>query len=193
MVQDHIKFFPRSTPYIRLSPYTAFHRELIYAQSRLVPITPHSITECIITSNTTFQHRFICLLFFVRLLLFRSIPFLFPVILSIHQYLGHCFSKIYLNSACNTVRTFSECKQYSSATYFCFHSQFRQPIRHSNHILFVDARHVSMPSLAEFSYIICFHHYARRSFSVIVSKRYLIIPIIKLPVHNIIMLCDLFQ
>lgn len=88
----------------------------------------------------------------------RSIPFLFPITLSVHQYLGHCFSKIYHTSACNTVRTFSECKQYSSAIYFCFHSQFRQPIRHSNHILFIDTRHVSMPSLTEFSHILCFHY-----------------------------------
>ena len=116
-----------------------------------MPITTHSITECIIASNTTFQHRFICLLFFVRLLR-RSIPFLLPIILSVHQYLGHCFSKRYFNSACNTVRIFSECKQYSSAISLCFHSQFRQPIRHSNHILFIDTRHVSMPPLTEFSH-----------------------------------------
>ena len=153
-------------------------------QLRLVPITPHPITGWIITASTTFQHRFICLFFFVRLLYIRSIPFLFPVILSIHQYLGHYFSKRHLDSAYNAVRTFSECKQYSSAISSCFHSQFRQPIRHSNHILFVDTRHVSMPTLAEFSHTICFHCCARRSFSVFVSKRYLIIPNIELPVHN---------
>jgi hypothetical protein len=149
-----------------------------------VPITPIFITKIIIASNTTFQHRLICLLFFVRLLIYRSTPFLLPVILSIHQYLGHCFSKRYLDNACNIVRTFSECKQYSSAISSCFHSQFRQPIRHSNHILFVDTRHVSMPPLAEFSHKTRFWYHVRRSFSVFVSKCYFIIPNIKLPVHN---------
>lgn len=116
--------------------------------------------------------------------LIRSIPFLFPIILSVHQYLGHCFSKRYLDNAYNIVRIFSECKQYSSAISFCFHSQFRQPIRHSNHILFIDTRHASMPSLVEFSHITCFHYHACHSFSVFVSGRYSIIPNIKLSVHN---------
>lgn len=119
-----------------------------------MPITPHPITGYINASNTTFQHRFICLLFFVRLLN-RSIPFLFPIILSVHQYVGHCFSKHCLDYACNIIRTFFECKLYSSATIFCFHSQFRQPIRHSNPILFIDTRHVSMPPLVDFSHIAC--------------------------------------
>ena len=148
-----------------------------------MPITPQPITGCIFASNTTFQHRFICLLFFVRLLN-CSIPFLFPIILSVHHYLGHCFSKRQLDNAYNIVRAFSECKQYLPALPFCFHSQFRQPIRHSNHIVFIDTRHVSMPSLAEFSHTTCFHRYARRSFSVIVSRRYSIIPTIELSVHS---------
>ena len=84
----------------------------------------------------------------------RLIPFLFPIILSVHQYLGHYFSKRRLDSACNAIRIFSERKRYLSATSLYFHSQFRQPIKHSNHILFIDTRHVSMPPLTEFSHTI---------------------------------------
>lgn len=57
-------------------------------------------------------------------------------------------------------------------------------LKHSSHILFIDTRHVSMPTLMEFSHITDFHHYACHSFSVFVSGRYTIIPNIKLSVHN---------
>lgn len=179
----HLKLFPRPTPYVRLSPYTAFHRKWYAPNSDLCPslLIPlqdiSSLRTLLFSTDSSAYHS-------SSDYDIRSMPFLFPIILSIHQYLGHCFSKKHLDSAYNAVRTFSECKQYSSAISFCFHSQFRQPIRHSNHILFIDTRHVSMPPLVEFSHTIYFYYHACHSFSVFVSGRYPFIPNIRLSVHN---------
>ena len=49
-----------------------------------------------IDSSSAFQHRFDSLLFFVCLLL-RSVPFLVPIILSLHLSLGFRFKPVGLN------------------------------------------------------------------------------------------------
>ena len=147
-----IRLFPRSTPYVRLSPYTAFHRDWSVPSPDLCPLLRISLQDTS-TLRTLLFSTGSPAYYSSSSYYYRPIPFLFPIILSVHQYLGHCFSKRSLDRAYNTLRTFSECKQYSSAISSCFHSQFRQPIRHSNHILFIDPRHVSMPPLVGFPHI----------------------------------------
>lgn len=55
--------------------------------NRLETIPPTLITRVINGSTSTFQHQLICLLFFVRKSLsWDPIPFLVPIILSVHIY-----------------------------------------------------------------------------------------------------------
>ena len=71
--------------------------------------------------------------------------------------------------------------EFSIYEYNAVHSQVRQPIRHSHHMQFTDTRptyRTSSPSFAPHS----FPNEARRSISVIVSRRYPIIPIIRIKV-----------
>jgi len=60
--------------------------------NRLEAIPPYPITGNITGSTSTFQHRLIRLLFFVGISRWDSIPFLVPIILSVHIFLGFCYS-----------------------------------------------------------------------------------------------------
>ena len=72
--------------------------------------------------------------------------------------------------------------EFSIYKYNAVHSQVRQPIRHSHHMQFTDTRptyRTSSPSFAPKSFPIK----ARRSISAVVSKRYFIIPTVKIKVY----------
>ena len=67
--------------------------------NRLETIPTTLITRVINGSTSTFQHQLICLLFFVRKSLsWDPIPFLVPIILSVHIPLGLRFSPVSLDA-----------------------------------------------------------------------------------------------
>ena len=126
--------------------------------NRLETIPPTLITRVINGSTSTFQHQLICLLFFVRKSLsWDPIPFLVPIILSVHIYpQASCYSPASLDvpvtqhgcSQGQFILNHTGC----ALTHPCIsawssfrtvHSQIRQPVRHdkhSNHRYFIDPR-----------------------------------------------------
>ena len=126
--------------------------------NRLETIPPTLITRIINGSTSTFQHQLICLLFFVRKSLsWDPIPFLVPIILSVHIYpQASCYSPASLDVPV----TQHGCSQGQfllnhtgcALTHPCISawssfrtvpSQIRQPVRHdrhSNHRYFIDPR-----------------------------------------------------
>ena len=123
--------------------------------NRLEAIPPFPITGNITSSTSTFQHRLIRLLFFVGISHRDSIPFLVPIILSVHIFLGFCYSpaslvmpvtshgrsegKFLLNHT-NYALTYPYISIWSSSR--TVHSQIRQYPRqgiHSNHEYFIES------------------------------------------------------
>lgn len=108
-------------------------------------------------STSAFRHRFGDLLFFARLFITNSIPFLVPITLSLHISLGLCFEPVCLNAPIThyglSQRIFllNRANNDFSLPYISIQSGFR-PVHsqicqslfgHSNHRHFVDSRPVS--------------------------------------------------
>ena len=127
-----------------------------YNRLETIPTSP--VTEAINGSVSTFQQRLIRLLFFVRKSSFEDpLPFLVPIILSVHIYPQvSCYSPVGLNvpitqygrsqgefllNHTNYALTHPCISTWSS--YRTVHSQIRQLARqgkHSNHKYFIESR-----------------------------------------------------
>ena len=138
---------------------------LIWNCQRLVPIPPFPLQEL-----HQFEHYFsvpIQLLILLRQLTIRSIPFLVPIILSVHSALGFCYEPVSLNVPLThygiSLERYLLCHTYDAFTPIAFlqcnlldpyFRNFVSPYSgHSNRSWFIDPRHISSTNCLQLAFL----------------------------------------